>query len=328
VTTPRHFATAPGPTLTEVSCPERGLGHPLWLASLVLLIANDHVLKGAGLLPGWLTGKLSDFAGLIVAPVLFAAIARGRRPGARAAACAAVAAVFVAIKLSPPAARALEGTLALAHVPWRVWSDPTDLVALVVLPAAWWLTGLRAPVVPAVPAPARLRDRLLVIVGALGCLATSVEQPYYTYDLTLMNRTSGSRSLALYRADPAALDCAAIEAGNLGALTAAAFALETCAEIDPGKSVRLGSIVHVPEGNAPPSDAGGGAHCDALLIRAAGLADTVLTWPALAPESADLKAAELYLEEAGSRLYVAGTDYVDAAPAAFTSPASGCLGGP
>ncbi|MCZ7683483.1 MAG: hypothetical protein M5U28_33725 [Sandaracinaceae bacterium] len=59
------------------------LRHPLWWASLALLVANDHWLKGADLLPGWLTGKLSDLAGLIVAPVLLSALLRARGPRMR-----------------------------------------------------------------------------------------------------------------------------------------------------------------------------------------------------------------------------------------------------
>jgi len=54
--------------------PPRALSHPLWWAALALLVANDHVLKGAGLLPESLTGKLSDFAGMIVAPPLLGAL--------------------------------------------------------------------------------------------------------------------------------------------------------------------------------------------------------------------------------------------------------------
>jgi hypothetical protein len=46
------------------------LRSPMFGAALSVLVLNDHWLKGAGLLPGWLTGKLSDFAGLIVAPIL------------------------------------------------------------------------------------------------------------------------------------------------------------------------------------------------------------------------------------------------------------------
>ena len=58
-----------------------GLRHPLAIAALVTLLVNDLVLKGSGLAPGWLTGKLSDFAWLIVAPVALAALvgARSRR---------------------------------------------------------------------------------------------------------------------------------------------------------------------------------------------------------------------------------------------------------
>ena len=305
-----------------------GLAHPLWLASLALLVVNDHLLKGAGLLPGWLTGKLSDFAGLIVAPALFVVIVRARRAGARAVACAVVAAVFAAIKLSPSAAHALERALALAYVPWRVWSDPTDLVALVVLPAAWRLTGRRAVAVRAVRVPAGVRERLLVIAGAAACLATSVPGPQHSSGLSLINRTSAPHPVALYRADPS-LDCAAIEARNFSVLATTAFTLESCTDLDPGVGLPFGSIVLLNEGGSP-SDAGdgAGAHCDAVVIRAAGLTDTLLAWPAFALDTADLRSAQLYLEEAGSRLYIAGTEYVDAMPAAFTLPPSGCAGVP
>ena len=32
------------------------LRHPLWWSALAILLLNDHLLKGAGLVPGWLTG--------------------------------------------------------------------------------------------------------------------------------------------------------------------------------------------------------------------------------------------------------------------------------
>jgi hypothetical protein len=48
--------------------------HPLVWTAFVLLLLNDHVLKGSGLLPGDVTGKLSDFAWLIVAPAFAAAL--------------------------------------------------------------------------------------------------------------------------------------------------------------------------------------------------------------------------------------------------------------
>jgi len=50
----------------------RALGHPLSLASVALLVANDHLLKRA--YPSVLTGKLSDFAGLFFFPFLLTAL--------------------------------------------------------------------------------------------------------------------------------------------------------------------------------------------------------------------------------------------------------------
>src|SRR6185436_5470958 len=55
--------------------------HPVVLASIALFVVNDHVFKPAH--PGWLTGKLSDVAGLIFFPVLLAAVAELLIPAAR-----------------------------------------------------------------------------------------------------------------------------------------------------------------------------------------------------------------------------------------------------
>lgn len=49
----------------------RCLQHPLSLASIALLLLNDHVFKV--FFPSWLTGKLSDFAGLFFFPFIVAA---------------------------------------------------------------------------------------------------------------------------------------------------------------------------------------------------------------------------------------------------------------
>jgi hypothetical protein len=46
--------------------------HPVALAALVLLVVNDHVLKSA--YPGFVTGKLSDAAGLTVFPLFLHAL--------------------------------------------------------------------------------------------------------------------------------------------------------------------------------------------------------------------------------------------------------------
>src|SRR5688572_756580 len=80
------------------------LSRPAWWVALALLLINDHLLKGSGLLPGWLTGKLSDVAGLLMAPPLLVVLAGARARAARLACFAAVALVFAAIKLHAPAA--------------------------------------------------------------------------------------------------------------------------------------------------------------------------------------------------------------------------------
>lgn len=51
-------------TISSTLAPERALPTLPWVAALLVLVVNDHVLKGSGLLPGVITGKLSDFAGL------------------------------------------------------------------------------------------------------------------------------------------------------------------------------------------------------------------------------------------------------------------------
>lgn len=108
----------------------RELCQPLPLAAVAVLLVNDHLLKGAGWLPGAVTGKLSDVAGLFFFPIFLFVLARslfGGREGERGLAylsAGATAVVFAALKLSP--------TLnALAERFWGVFvMDPTDLLCL------------------------------------------------------------------------------------------------------------------------------------------------------------------------------------------------------
>jgi hypothetical protein len=127
---------------------------PLFGFALVLLALNDHVLKAAA--PGVITGKLSDVAGLALAPVLavslgelFGASPTHRRSRIRQLAFWAVATAlgFSAIQLWEPAARAYSHLLGAVQslprvlVAWFaddtvVWAvarhvaDPADLLAL------------------------------------------------------------------------------------------------------------------------------------------------------------------------------------------------------
>lgn len=146
------------------------LTRPPPLVALVLLLVNDHVLKGAGALPGWLTGKLSDFAGLFLFSVLLFVLTRSfpawsRERSARVAALA-TAVGFALLKLSPTVNQA--ANLGFG----RIVLDPTDLVALpTTLVAYCWL---RRPSASS-PAVRRVYRGLAVIAACTACLATARE---------------------------------------------------------------------------------------------------------------------------------------------------------
>lgn len=120
---------------------------PPVFAALVLLI-NDHALKGNGVLPSGVTGKLSDFAGLYFAPLLVAELWCWLRPVTPAVALRRVlwtavgfGLLFVGIKLSADVRHAYDAVVRLYARPFgltaRTAADATDLFALPVLILAW-----------------------------------------------------------------------------------------------------------------------------------------------------------------------------------------------
>lgn len=154
--------------------PSRALRHPAWIACLFLLATNDHLLKGAGVLPGWLTGKASDFAGLFVAPALLALVLRARSKRVVAIAHVAVALGFAVVKAWEPATRACEAALGVVVPGSRMWTDPTDLVALPMVALSWIVLAPRMAPIAATPARSTaLGERALAALGAVACFATS-----------------------------------------------------------------------------------------------------------------------------------------------------------
>ena len=153
--------------------PGRALLTPAWLASLAVLGVNDHLLKGAALLPGTVTGKLSDLAGMVVAPALLAALLGLRSRRGLLLAHLAIAAVFAAIKLSPAAADAWSWVMGLVGVPWVITVDPTDLLALPALALGWraLMPAMRRPAFQ--PLRPRLAQAAALTTGTLLCVATS-----------------------------------------------------------------------------------------------------------------------------------------------------------
>ncbi len=119
------------------------LQHPLTLLSIAVLLLNDHVLKVIN--PSWLTGKLSDFAGLFFFPFILAAglslvlskFALSTRSIGQLA-FGVVALWFVLIKTTP-IVNMLTAQFASLFIgaPAQIILDPTDLIALVVLLPGW-----------------------------------------------------------------------------------------------------------------------------------------------------------------------------------------------
>ena len=156
------------PTSPKTLRPLRALAHPAWWLALGVLVLNDHVAKRGGLLPSFVTGKASDFAGLLLAPALLASVARVRTQRGLVAAHIAPAVVFAAIKTSVLASAAFTGLLGVFGLPWRNVVDPSDLLALpmVILAYHFFAARMRAPLEASVWA------RLGVLAGVPAVLAS------------------------------------------------------------------------------------------------------------------------------------------------------------
>ena len=194
----------------------RALTHPAWLVALAVLVINDHVLKQSAL-AGEITGKLSDFAGLLVAPVLVAAILRLGSKRSWYGAGLVVGAVFAAINLSPELAASWDALVSSVALPFHTTPDPTDLVALAAIPAGIEFFSRRAA-----PVRSQTRRRLAlvaIIVGGIACTATSPPPPErqpFSARVSLLNKT---HELQVIRISPLLnevnIDCARIgEAPN------------------------------------------------------------------------------------------------------------------
>ena len=153
----------------------RSLTHPVLLAATALLLLNDHVWKAA--YGNALTGKLSDVAGLLAFAWCAAAVLPRRR-WARVLAFAGTGAGFAWFKSA-----AADGFLAW----WSAWCypiarvvDPTDLVALLVLPLGYAYFSRVDARSAAVPGPSGaswgLAPKLVTLVACVVAFAaTSVD---------------------------------------------------------------------------------------------------------------------------------------------------------
>lgn len=142
-----------------MSGPGDGLLHPVPLVAMVALGVNDH--WGKVVYPGIVTGKVSDFAGMVFFPILLDAMAewalhlsgRAWAPTVRRgrAMVLATGIVFALVKTWGPMGLVYRYGLAVLQspvtggvYPVTLHQDPTDLVALVALVYPWIYLGRRA----------------------------------------------------------------------------------------------------------------------------------------------------------------------------------------
>ncbi|HJL18391.1 MAG TPA: hypothetical protein RMH99_22195 [Sandaracinaceae bacterium LLY-WYZ-13_1] len=260
------------------------LRHPVWWAALALLVINDHVLKGADLVPAWLTGKLSDFAGLVVAPVLLSALLGSRGPRRRAFAFAAVGGWFAAANLFAPVAAATSTAAAWVGLSWTLWVDPTDLVALAALPLAWHVASADRAL-----APRAWGERLALGLGVAACVASPPPDPTWNTAAFLVNRTDEPIEVRV-RWVEASVDCDAAEERFAELLPRDVFEAGTTFTVGAHETLPLDrSVVGGSAGDPgpPAGDAGtpsGPVHrggCDVVILGAEGLPETVVYWSGL-----------------------------------------------
>ena len=280
-----------------------------WWAALGVLLMNDHLLKGQGLLPRWLTGKLSDFSGLVVAPALLISIFGAMHWRARALCFAVVALPFSAIKLSAGAARGLESLLELAGVSWRIWSDPTDLLALAMLVPLWvWARPERGTE----PAPSVL-DRAGVVLGALACVATSEDYQGVDTAAYLVNSTWEPIEVRLSR-HPEPIDCSALDPALGWNPKSEDFVFEKSYRLEPDHAAPLDLPSRRPD--APDSGLAF-PPCAAVLLEIPELPPTVVFWANLPLREIDTVSAggvldqqAVYVERTVERFFIAGSEQV------------------
>ncbi len=180
-TAPVDPATEGADAETDALSPERALLSPAWIASLAILGLNDHLFKGSGLIPDVLTGKLSDVAGMLVAPALLAAVTRTKSRRGLFLCHLAVGAVFAAINLSGDAVAAWSALMGLVGAPWRITVDPTDLLVLPTLFLSWKVLSPEMNK-PVPRARVRAIEGTLAGVGVCLSVATSQAEPWEEED--------------------------------------------------------------------------------------------------------------------------------------------------
>ncbi|MCE9600566.1 MAG: hypothetical protein K8S54_21590 [Spirochaetia bacterium] len=136
------------------------ISHPFVLLGACFWLLNDLVFKQT--CPGIITGKLSDFCGVFVAPFVFAAPFRllfpDRQRLAQITGIGLVALFMILLKASPET-----NSIVNHYGSWGI-ADPGDLISLVMIVPALMLMDVPVP---------RFYKPAGVILSILACFATS-----------------------------------------------------------------------------------------------------------------------------------------------------------
>ena len=151
------------------------LGHPLFVASLLLLLVNDWALKS--MFHNAVTGKLSDLAGLFALPYLLSVFVPHRAKWMHL-----LAALLFCWWKSPLAQGVIDAANTLG-LPMVRTVDYTDLVALVAVVASYRVFTSATPY-PLQPGA----GRLLVLAAFVGFTATTLP-PHETRKYEAINQT-------------------------------------------------------------------------------------------------------------------------------------------
>lgn len=142
--------------------------HPTFLFALTILVLNDNWWKYS--FPGWLTGKLSDFAGILVFTILLFVFMPGKR--ILAACMAALAFVWWKSPLSEPVINWIN---AYAHLPVKRVVDYSDDVALLIIPVAFYIKPVAYHLSHSLK---KLLEPVLLTITIAAICATTVPRMY------------------------------------------------------------------------------------------------------------------------------------------------------
>ncbi len=258
--------------------PWQALLHPTWLAALAILLLNDHLLKGA--IAGPVTGKLSDLAGLYLAPALLATLLGVRTSRGLWRCAGAIGAVFAAINLSPTIAHMWDVSMSALLLPFHTTTDPTDLLALPMLAIGVWGTQVSMRAQRATRT--RQAAYALAMVGALASAASGPPPPepaQFQGTVTILNKTHELHRIEIYELPGnVQLDCDIVAQDPQGLLPPELFEQTNLPPYNvplfSGEELAVDPNLWSNNWNAT----GGARPCRAFLVRSTTLPDIVTFW--------------------------------------------------